>query len=182
MSKHRQPNRKQSKRRGVHKKPRRSGRSGSLASPDLNVRHAKGRLRAGTSDGKVSVEMPDVAVSVPVVRSADPPLPTPSSSTPTPSTAPECPQEAAASLTDSLQKEVDAWRDLFKRTEEDPSFGKFDTKKYRTYGDASQLGCWIPEVERTILLLEGTNVVSGRPCRIYVRPGRRVQIVETLNG
>ena len=39
---------------------------------------------------------------------------------------------------------------------------------------------WIPEVKRSVLLLEGVNMLTQRPCRIYVSPGRRVRMVETL--
>ena len=40
---------------------------------------------------------------------------------------------------------------------------------------------WVPSVLRTMALLEGINDKTGRPCRIYVRPGKRVLIVETLS-
>lgn len=39
---------------------------------------------------------------------------------------------------------------------------------------------WIPDVKRSVLLLEGMNMLTRRPCRIYVSPGRRVRMVETL--
>src|SRR4029077_14462055 len=38
---------------------------------------------------------------------------------------------------------------------------------------------WVPSVLRTMALLEGINDKTGRPCRTYVRPGKRVLIVET---
>jgi len=40
---------------------------------------------------------------------------------------------------------------------------------------------WVPSVLRTMALLEGINDKTGRPCRVYVRPGKRVLIVETLS-
>ena len=40
---------------------------------------------------------------------------------------------------------------------------------------------WVPSVLRAMALLEGINDKTGRPCRIYVRPGKRVLIVETLS-
>jgi len=40
---------------------------------------------------------------------------------------------------------------------------------------------WVPSVLRTMALLEGINDKTGRPCRIYVRPNRRVIMVETLS-
>jgi hypothetical protein len=40
---------------------------------------------------------------------------------------------------------------------------------------------WVPDVDHTILLLEGINEDSGRPIRVYVSPGRRLTMVETLN-
>ena len=40
---------------------------------------------------------------------------------------------------------------------------------------------WVPSVLRTMALLEGINDKTGRPCRIYFRPGKRVLIVETLS-
>jgi len=42
-------------------------------------------------------------------------------------------------------------------------------------------GGWVPSVQRSLLLLEGINDLTGRPCRIYLRPGRRVVMVETLS-
>jgi hypothetical protein len=39
---------------------------------------------------------------------------------------------------------------------------------------------WIPEVKRSVLLLEGVNMLTQRPCRIYVSPNKRLRIVETL--
>ena len=40
---------------------------------------------------------------------------------------------------------------------------------------------WVPSVLRTMPLLEGINDRTGRRCRIYVRPGRRIVMVETLS-
>jgi hypothetical protein len=40
---------------------------------------------------------------------------------------------------------------------------------------------WIPNVAKTTLLLEGKLESTGRPVRIYVRPGRRITVVEELN-
>jgi len=40
---------------------------------------------------------------------------------------------------------------------------------------------WVPSVLRTMALLEGINDKTGRPCRIYVRPNRRVVMIETLS-
>jgi len=39
---------------------------------------------------------------------------------------------------------------------------------------------WVPSVLRTMPLLEGINDRTGRPCRIYIRPNKRVLVVETL--
>ena len=40
---------------------------------------------------------------------------------------------------------------------------------------------WVPSVLRTMALLEGINDKTGRPCRIYVRPGKRIVMIETLS-
>jgi len=40
---------------------------------------------------------------------------------------------------------------------------------------------WVPSVLRTMALLEGINDKTGRQCRIYVRPNRRVVMIETLS-
>jgi hypothetical protein len=40
---------------------------------------------------------------------------------------------------------------------------------------------WVPSVLRTMALLEGINDKTGRPCRIYVLPNRRIVMVETLS-
>jgi hypothetical protein len=40
---------------------------------------------------------------------------------------------------------------------------------------------WVPSVLRTMALLEGINDKTGRPCRIYVLPNKRIVMVETLS-
>jgi hypothetical protein len=40
---------------------------------------------------------------------------------------------------------------------------------------------WVPSVLRTMPLLAGINDKTGRPCRIYVRPGKRIVLIETLS-
>jgi hypothetical protein len=40
---------------------------------------------------------------------------------------------------------------------------------------------WVPDVVKTTLLVAGTNELTGRRCRVYVRPGRKVTVVEDLN-
>ena|SRR5215472_1246451 len=46
-------------------------------------------------------------------------------------------------------------------------------------GPASQ--DWVPKVNHSVLLLIGTNMQTGRPCRVYIRPGKWLQLVEDLN-
>lgn len=54
----------------------------------------------------------------------------------------------------------------------------FSNGNYATYGNSHR---WVPNVTKTMLLVKGRNELTGRQCRVYVRPGRRVTVVEDLN-
>ena len=54
-------------------------------------------------------------------------------------------------------------------------------KALRHYFQQHEKPEWVPDVTESTMLLEGINDLTGRPCRIYVRPGKRVVMVETLS-